>query len=221
LNWRAHTITAAAAALVLAGGLIAGCGGDDGGGEEESSGLPEGCEAVEAPAPKPAEADDPKKDLSGPATAIVETSCGSFTIDLDTARAPKTTSSFASLAEQGFYDDTSIHRIEPGFVVQGGDPLGTGLGGPGYSVDEQPPQDLTYIRGMVAMAKTEAEPPGRSGSQFFIVTAPADAGLPPDYALLGQVTEGLDVVERIAELGGPEGKPTAPVVIERVTIEGG
>lgn len=206
-----------AAALLL----VAGCGGDDGGGDQEASGLPDGCESVSAPPPKAAEAEKPKEDLNGPATATVETSCGSFTIELDTAQAPKTTSSFAGLAEQGFYDDTAIHRIEKEFVVQGGDPLGDGTGGPGYSIDELPPQDLTYTRGTVAMAKTSAEPPGRSGSQFFVVTAPADAGLPPDYALLGTIGEGLDVVERIESLGGDDGRPTSPVVIERITIETG
>ena len=83
-----------------------------------------------------------------------------------------------------------------GFVIQAGDPLGTGEGGPGYKVEEAPPGDLTYGKGVVAMAKTETEPPGTSGSQFFVVTAD-DAQLPPDYALLGRVTRGMDVVERI------------------------
>ena len=152
---------------------------------------------------------------------MVETNCGSFTIELDTARAPKTTSSFAGLVEQGLYDDTLIHRIEPGFVVQGGDPSGDGTGGPGYSVDEPPPQDLTYSNATVAMAKTEAEPPGRSGSQFFVVTAPADAGLPPDYALLGRVTEGYETIEAIEGLVGPDGQQSVPAVIETITMQGG
>ena len=206
---------------ILALALFAGCGGDDGG-EEEASTLPEGCEEVSQPAPKPAEASDPRGRLSGPATAIVETSCGSFEIDLDTETSPRTTSSFANLVDQGFYDGTSFHRVARNFVLQGGDPLGDGTGGPGYSVDEPPPDDTSYLRGTVAMAKSPAEPPGRSGSQFFIVTAPADAGLPPDYALLGRVTEGFETVERIEELGEPDGTdgpPTAPVLIERITIE--
>src|SRR3954451_24907652 len=116
-----------------------------------------------------------------------------FEIALDVARAPKTTSSFAYLARQGVYDDTPFHRIVPGFVVQGGDPTGSGSGGPGYVVDEPPPRNLSYTQGIVAMAKTSAEPPGRSGSQFFVVTEP-DAGLTPDYALLGRVTSGFDAV---------------------------
>ncbi len=111
------------------------------------------------------------------------------TIALDTERAPKTANSFAYLSEEGFYDDLTFHRIVPGFVIQGGDPLGTGTGGPGYSVDEKPPANLAYTKGMVAMAKSSAEPPGRSGSQFYVVTG-ADAGLPPEYALVGKVERG-------------------------------
>jgi peptidyl-prolyl cis-trans isomerase B (cyclophilin B) len=206
-------------ALALAAGLIAsGCGGDDGG-SGQASALPDGCTQADPPAPKDQSYSRPKRQLSGPASAVVRTNCGRFTIALDTARAPKTTSSFAGLVEQGLYDRTLIHRIEPGFVVQGGDPKGNGTGGPGYSVDEPPPPELTYSKGIVAMAKTSAEPPGRSGSQFFIVTAPADAGLPPDYALLGRVSEGFGAVERIEALVGPDGQQTAPAVISKITLE--
>ncbi len=132
-------------------------------------------------------------------TAVVQTSCGSFEIELDTKQAPITTNSFAYLAEEGFYDDLTFHRIVPEFVIQGGDPLGTGTGGPGYKVVEKPPANLAYTKGVVAMAKSSAEPPGTSGSQFYVVTG-ADAGLPPEYALVGKVSEGLDVVERIGKL---------------------
>jgi peptidyl-prolyl cis-trans isomerase B (cyclophilin B) len=141
-------------------------------------------------------------------------------IALDVGRAPKTASSFAYLARQGVYDDTPFHRIVPGFVIQGGDPTGSGSGGPGYFVDESPPRDLSYTQGIVAMAKTAAEPPGRSGSQFFVVTV-ADAGLTPDYALVGKVSSGFDVVQRIEGLGTASGTPKTPVVIRRVTIQGG
>ena len=196
---------------------LAGCGG--GGGETSHAALPAGCTQVTAPAPKEVHLSRPTQRLNGPATATVETSCGSFTIALDTVRAPETTASFAYLARHGVYDDTTFHRIVPGFVVQGGDPTGTGSGGPGYSVDEPPPEDLSYTRGIVAMAKSPAEPPGRSGSQFFVVTA-ADAGLTPDYALLGRVASGLDVVQQIEELGTPSGKPKSPVLIKRITIKG-
>jgi peptidyl-prolyl cis-trans isomerase B (cyclophilin B) len=182
--------------------------------------LPAGCTQVAAPKPREVELPVPAMTLGGPATATVETSCGNFEIALDTGRAPKTASSFAYLARSGAYDDTLFHRIIPGFVVQGGDPTGRGTGGPGYTIDEQPPRNLSYVRGIVAMAKSQVEPPGRSGSQFFVVTA-ADAGLTPDYALVGRVSQGFDVVQRIEQLGTPSGKPTAPVVIRRVTIGSG
>lgn len=210
--------TALAASLALV--LFAGCGGGGGSDGSTTVALPPGCSHVAAPAPKQVQLPAPRTRLSGPASARVETSCGGFTISLDTARAPKTASSFAYLARHGVYDETLFHRIIPGFVVQGGDPTGTGSGGPGYTVDEQPPQDLSYTRGVVAMAKSPVEPPGRSGSQFFVVTA-ADAGLTPDYALLGRVTSGFDVVQRIEQLGTPSGRPKATVVIRRVTIESG
>jgi peptidyl-prolyl cis-trans isomerase B (cyclophilin B) len=209
-----RTAIAALPAVVL----LVGCGG--GGGDTSSVALPAGCTKVSAPPAKHVQLSRPTQTLSGPVTATVETSCGNFGIALDTARAPKTTSSFAYLARRGVYDDTTVHRIVPGFVVQGGDPTGNGTGGPGYFVDETPPHDLSYTRGIVAMAKTSAEPPGRSGSQFFVVTA-ADAGLTPDYALLGRVTSGFDVVQRIERLGTPGGKPKAPVIIKRITVRGG
>lgn len=204
-------------------GALGGCGSGDGGGEAVSS-LPEGCSEVEAPGAKQAQAERPKQSLQGPARAVVTTNCGSFVIELDTQDAPKTASSFASLAEQRFYDDTAIHRVARDFVIQGGDPAGDGTGGPGYSVDEPPADDVSYTAGTVAMAKTAAEPPGRSGSQFFVVTAPADAGLPPDFAVLGRVIEGFEVVEAIEALGDPsgaDGPPSSPVVVESITIERG
>jgi cyclophilin family peptidyl-prolyl cis-trans isomerase len=208
------------ALTLIALALVVGCGGDD---DDGSAALPEGCTEVPAPEPKEASAERRTEAPAPGARAVVKTSCGEFAIELDVERAPKTTASFAGLAEQGLYDGTGFHRIAPGFVIQGGDPLGDGTGGPGYTVDEPPPQDFAYLRGTVAMAKNEAEPPGRSGSQFFVVTAPADAGLPPDYALLGRVVEGFDTIERIEQLGEPgeDGPPAEPVVIERVTIEGG
>jgi cyclophilin family peptidyl-prolyl cis-trans isomerase len=177
--------TAVAATLALF--LLAGCGGGGGGDETTTAGLPAGCTQVQAPPPKQVKLSRPTSTLHGPASATVATSCGSFAIALDTARAPKTASSFAYLARQGVYNDTVFHRIVPGFVIQGGDPTQSGSGGPGYFVDEPPPRDLSYTQGVVAMAKTQAEPPGRSGSQFFVVTVP-DAGLTPDYALVGKVS---------------------------------
>jgi cyclophilin family peptidyl-prolyl cis-trans isomerase len=150
-------------------------------------------------------------------TATVKTNYGTFTIELATEEAPLTSTSFAYLAEKGFYDGLTFHRIVPGFVIQGGDPLGDGTGGPGYSVVEKPPKSLTYSRGVVAMAKSSGEPAGTSGSQFFVVTG-SDAGLPPEYALLGRVGQGMGVVSKIGKLPTAGEKPKERVVMEEVTI---
>lgn len=182
------------------------------------------CQSVAAPTPRgpqhlraPSMALDPSKTW----TARVTTNCGAFTIKLDVAHSPKTAASFAYLAKQGFYDELTFHRIVPGFVIQGGDPQGDGTGGPGYSVVEAPPKHLHYTHGIVAMAKTATDPDGASGSQFFVVTAP-DAGLPPQYALLGKVVEGLGVVDAIGALplaqSGSDGPPAQPVVIQSVVV---
>jgi peptidyl-prolyl cis-trans isomerase B (cyclophilin B) len=210
-----------AAALALATALLAGCGDDD---DEQSQKKPavRGCEPVDKPAPRKADLAPPEETVrrGEKLTAVVKTSCGSFEIALDTGQAPKTASSFAYLAREGFYDGLDFQRIAPDFVIQGGDPLGNGTGGPGFSIDEKPPPNLAYTKGVVAMAKTAAEPPGRSGSQFFVVIA-ADAGLSPDYALVGSVSRGIDVVERIGSLGTPSEQPRQTVLIERITIERG
>jgi cyclophilin family peptidyl-prolyl cis-trans isomerase len=224
--------------LAVAVGLAA-CGGDD---EPASTGsstpattqgpparaLPAGCDRARAPAvARERRVRRPTQRLASGRTWTVQlqTNCGSIAIRLATGRAPETAASFASLARRGFYDGLAFHRVagDPAsgpFVIQGGDPLGTGLGGPGYSVVERPPSGLEYTRGTVAMAKTEAEPSGASGSQFFIVTA-ADAGLPPDYALIGRVIEGEDVVQRIASARtAANERPVSPIVIARATVRG-
>jgi cyclophilin family peptidyl-prolyl cis-trans isomerase len=210
------------ALLALVCGLLVACGGDDS--DEGSVELPEECEQVAEPDAKQVDLRRPR-DLTPPPSgtvAAVDTSCGSFEIELDTRSSPKTTASFANLVAEGVYDGTPFHRIVPDFVIQGGDPRGDGTGGPGYSIDEPPPGRVGYTRGTVAMAKTEVEPPGRSGSQFFVVVA-ADAGLPADFALLGEVSSGFDVVERIAQAGDPttgqSGAPLAPVVIDSITLK--
>lgn len=208
---------------VVVGIVIATAGDDDSTSSSTTAAASRDCVKVDAPPPKDDEFKHPEQVLGRgePAVATVQTNCGSFSIDLDTENSPKTANSFAFLAEQGFYDGTIFHRIAPGFVIQGGDPTGTGTGGPGYTVTEPPPQDTTYMKGLVAMAKTAVEPPGASGSQFFVVTAPADAGLPPDYAVLGQVDAGMDVVETIGRLGDPSEQPTQVVTIDKVTIDVG
>ena len=182
-----------------------------------------GCEKVDAPQPKAdAKLPKPKDKLAAGKSYVakVVTSCGEFDITLDSKQAPRTGGSFKYLADKGFYDGLTFHRIVSGFVIQGGDPKGTGEGGPGYSVVEAPPKGLAYTKGVVAMAKTQSERPGTSGSQFFVVTA-EDAQLPPDYALLGKVTEGQDVVDRIGVVPTTADEaPVDPVVIRSVKVSG-
>jgi cyclophilin family peptidyl-prolyl cis-trans isomerase len=183
-----------------------------------------GCKRVAAPAPKgKGHEKKPKGELddSKPWSLVVRTNCGAFTIALDVKRAPHTAASLVALAKSHFFDGTTFHRIVPGFVIQGGDPTGTGGGGPGYKTVDKPPADAKYVRGVVAMAKTAAEPDGTAGSQFFVVTG-QDAGLPPQYAIVGRVLSGLDVVEKIGQLGDPSTEqPTQPVVMQHVTVAGG
>jgi cyclophilin family peptidyl-prolyl cis-trans isomerase len=202
-----------AVALLFA---VAGCGGND----EPSASASAECESVERPAPRePESLDPPSSQLSASKTYTLafDTSCGTFDVELDTELAPKTAASLVLLARNGYFDDTDFHRIVPGFVIQGGDPTQSGSGGPGYSTVDVPPNNARYTKGTVAMAKSAVEPPGTAGSQFFVVTA-EDAGLPPQYAIVGEVTDGLDVVERIGELGDAKEQPTQPVVIRTVTV---
>jgi peptidyl-prolyl cis-trans isomerase B (cyclophilin B) len=188
-------------ALLLTAVALAGCGGGGGGSTSGSaSGPPDASEAVAA-------------------DAVVETSEGTFTIRLDDKTSPNTVASFEQLARDGFYDGLTFHRIVPGFVIQGGDPTGDGSGGPGYSTVDPPPADTRYTSGVVAMAKTQDEPAGTAGSQFFVVLG-ADVGLPPDYAVLGKVTSGMDVVQKIGKLGDPQTElPSREVKIEQITID--
>ena len=212
------------ALLLVCALLLAACGGDD----KEQAATPTetaapaaetGCEKVPAAKPKAVKVAKPTARLKKGKTYVarVLTNCGEFEITLD-PRAPRTGGSFKTLVDKRFYDGLSFHRIVAGFVIQGGDPSGDGNGGPGYQIVEPPPQDLTYSKGVVAMAKAETDPPGTSESQFFVVTG-EDAGLPPDYALLGKVTKGQDVVDKIgvAEVG-PDERPLQPIVIRQIRI---
>ena len=212
-------------ALVLALSALGVACGDDSddaaGTDTEASGTGGECESVEAPEtrePESREAPTEPLDTSRELALVVETSCGTFTIELDPEQAPNTAASLVALADDGYFDDVTFHRVVPGFVIQGGDPTGTGAGGPGYTTVDAPAADAAYTRGVVAMAKSGAEAPGTAGSQFFVVTA-EDAGLPPDYAIVGEVTEGMDTVDRIEALGAGDGPPSQTVLIEAITVE--
>jgi peptidyl-prolyl cis-trans isomerase B (cyclophilin B) len=206
----------AAVALVGLVLVAAGCGGGG-----DSSTTAGGCEDVDAPAPREdggRSAPNEELDATKTWTLTFDTSCGTFVVTLDLDSAPNTAASLVSLARSGYFDDTLFQRIVPGFVIQGGDPTQSGSGGPGYSTRDAPAPDAAYTKGVVAMAKTAAEPAGTAGSQFFVVTG-ADAGLPPEYAVVGTVTSGLDVVERIGQLGDPATEqPLQPVVIHSVAV---
>lgn len=174
--------------------------------------VPRGAQRI----PKPTLQLDPAKRY----VVSLATNCGKIEIELDVREAPRTTASFAYLVKRGFYNDLTFHRVAAGFVIQGGDPNGDGSGGPGYTIVEPPPSNMRYTLGTVAMAKTETDPSGASGSQFFIVTT-SDAALPPQYALVGNVVGSFAGVETISKLPTnppQDGAPTIPVVIRRATL---
>jgi cyclophilin family peptidyl-prolyl cis-trans isomerase len=156
-------------------------------------------------------------------TAVLETSQGNITVGLDAVAAPTSVNNFVFLAKEGFYDGLGFHRIAKDFVIQGGDPKGDGSGGPGYSVQAELPAN-GYTIGSVAWAKGGNEPAGTAGSQFFIVTSDQGAvnlgGPPYEYGIIGQVTDGIDTVDKIAALvpASGDGKPTKKVTIKKVTI---
>jgi peptidyl-prolyl cis-trans isomerase B (cyclophilin B) len=219
----AHPVSLARRLLLIAALalVVAGCGG---GGDDEAATTAQSsgevsCESVDAPTPGARTRKKPATELDASKTwdVVLDTNCGSFTIRLDVKNAPATATSFVSLARTGYFDKTIFHRIVPGFIIQGGDPTASGTGGPGYKTVDKPPASARYTHGVVAMAKTQVEPAGTSGSQFFVVTAD-DAGLPPDYAILGEVVEGMDVVDHIGTLGDPTTEqPTETVEIEKAT----
>jgi peptidyl-prolyl cis-trans isomerase B (cyclophilin B) len=197
--------------------LLVGCGGDKS--DNASGGSSMDCKIS---------GDESKANLvdldDGKTHSVaVKTNKGDFTFELATDTSPCTTASIAGLVQNGFFDGLTFHRVVPDFVIQGGDPEGTGMGGPGYATVDAPPRDTKYERGLVAMAKTQTEPAGTSGSQFFVVTGD-DVQLPPDYAVLGHVTDGMDVVEQIGKLGNPAdptGAPTEKVTIDKMELKSG
>ncbi len=148
-------------------------------------------------------------------TATMVTSKGTLVIALDALAAPRTVNNFVFLARYHYFDGIVFHRIIPGFVIQGGDPQGTGSGGPGYRFADELPPAGRYQIGSLAMANAG---PDTNGSQFFIISGPDGAALPPKYSLFGAVVSGGDVVKAIEAVGTRSGTPTEDVVIESVTI---
>jgi peptidyl-prolyl cis-trans isomerase B (cyclophilin B) len=202
--------------LILA---LAGCGGGGKGGTTTKQASSGNCTTATPHASARNLADQHVKlDPSKTYRLVFATNCGDFTITLDQKSAPNATGSLVSLAKRGFFDDTFFHRIVPGFVIQGGDPTGTGTGGPGYSTHDKVPPTASYAHGVVAMAKSGAEPAGTAGSQFFVVTGQT-VSLTPDYAIVGKVTSGLDVVDVIGRFGDSAEHPTRSIVISKVKVE--
>lgn len=174
-----------------------------------AGGTAEAVKKFDAPPP-------PCIDAAKTYAARVETDIGVFTIALDAKKAPKTVNNFVFLARHHFYDSVPFHRVIPGFVVQGGDgSKGDGTGDPGYRFEDELPKAGEYEVGSVAMANSG---PDTNGSQFFVVTGPQGAGLPPSYSLFGKVTEGLDVVKKIEADGTDSGTPKKVHTIVKVTI---
>ena len=153
-------------------------------------------------------------DLSKSFSAKLDTNHGEIGIDLNAASSPQAVNNFVFLARDGFYDGVIFHRVISGFMIQGGDPTGTGRGGPGYQFRDELEGPGDYSRGTVAMANSG---PNTNGSQFFICHA--DAGLPHSYTILGKVTSGIDAVDSIAAGETDAGdRPTEDCIINSVTI---
>jgi cyclophilin family peptidyl-prolyl cis-trans isomerase len=198
--------------------------------------------AVACGAQAPPQAGKPKPQFAGPPPVKIDakatyratmvTSCGTIVIELDAKHAPRTVNSFVFLADKGYFDGQYFHRLDTSIdVVQGGDPTGTGQGGPGYTIPDELKGDETYTPGTLAMANAG---PDTGGSQFFIITGPAGANLNsvPNYTIFGHIVKGLDVAKRIQRLPilDPEAaangdlsgqRPKEAVYLERVTISKG
>ena len=174
--------------------------------------------ATDGSSPQRREFDGPPPtviDVSRRYTAEVVTSKGTMVIALDPIAAPRATNSFVFLSRWHYFDGVVFHRVIPGFVVQGGDPTGTGRGGPGYRFEDELPKPGRYEVGSLAMANAG---PDTNGSQFFIVSGPQGAALPPKYSLFGRVVRGHDLEAAIDAIGTKAGAPSEQVTIESVTI---
>ena len=229
---RRPTVRTALGVLALAAPLaLAGCGSDDSGSDSATSGSSsdssgsssEAAADVECPPAEGTEerttefASAPPMCLTPGAdyTAVITTDAGEVTVDLLEDKAPETVNNFVFLARNHFYDGITFHRVIPGFMIQGGDPQGTGAGGPGYDFDDELPAAGEYEIGSMAMANAG---PDTNGSQFFIVTGDSGVSLPPSYSLFGIVTEGMETVTAIEDDGSAQGAPSTTHTIESVQI---
>jgi len=176
------------------------------------------CPAADGSSPKTQHFDVPPPmciDVARRYSAEMVTSKGTMTIALDPVAAPKTVNNFVFLARYHYFDGIFFHRVIPGFVLQGGDPKGTGTGGPGYEFEDELPRPGRYELGSLAMANAG---PNTNGSQFFVISGPSGVRLPPQYSLFGKVVNGLDVVAAVDALGTSSGKPKERVTIVSMTI---
>ncbi len=177
------------------------------------------CPAADGSSPQRRQFDGPPPMCIDPEkryTATMVTTKGTLTIALDPLAAPRTVNNFVVLARYHYFDGVGFHRIIPGFVIQGGDPEGTGRGGPGYRFADELPKAGRYELGSLAMANAG---PNTNGSQFFIISGRSGMALPPQYSLFGKVVDGLDVVAALDAVGSPgAGTPREKVGMETVTI---
>lgn len=226
------TLRTALGVLALATPLVlAGCGSEEstpaagsGGGDSTTAAeTSSGDAAVECPPAEGTEERTTSFESAPPMcltpgvdyTAVITTDAGTVTVDLLEDKAPETVNNFVFLARNHYYDGITFHRVIPGFMIQGGDPQGTGSGGPGYQFSDELPAAGEYEIGSVAMANAG---PDTNGSQFFIVTGDAGVSLPPDYSLFGAVTEGMETVTAIETDGSAQGTPSTTHTIESVEI---
>jgi cyclophilin family peptidyl-prolyl cis-trans isomerase len=181
--------------------------------------MPPECPAPDGSSPKTQQFDGPPPMCIDPSkrySAELDTSLGAMTIALDASAAPATVNNFVFLSRYHYYDGVVFHRIIKGFMCQGGDPTGTGRGGPGYRFADELPAPGRYEVGSVAMANAG---PNTNGSQFFIVSGPSGVRLPPQYSLFGKVVKGLDVVASMESVDTDKSdRPRKDVVINSVTI---
>jgi len=180
--------------------------------------MPTPCPNPDGSSPKQQKFDGPPPMCIDPEkryTAEMVTSKGTMRIALDPVGAPQTVNNFVFLARYHYYEGIFFHRVIPGFVLQGGDPTGTGTGGPGYRFADELPKPGRYELGSLAMANAG---PDTNGSQFFVISGPDGVRLPPQYSLFGKVVSGLDVVSAIDDIGTRQGTPSERVTIESVTI---